>query len=206
MGEKQKRDKLEIRHIGKTAFKKFIFPKELLAGQQADLRQSVTELLQEDGRFYACYLNKELIGYVVIEKIREELENDWAYRLKEFYLASGREEYRAEIKAFVMAELKEVSEWYDCHIIIWEEEVIRRKKIKIGSTVWVLGPLMGSCVGMLFGLILDNVGVGVAIGFAIGYALSAGWTAAEHSADDKNATDSENATDKADNTGGGACR
>ncbi len=228
MGEKAKKDKLKIEHISKRAFKKFVFPEEFCVGGHPggeqiereyprELQSMVAELLEEDGRFYVCYLNKEPIGYVVIEKVREEFENDWAYRLKDFYLASDKEGYRAEIKAFLMAELKEVSEWYDCHIIIWEEEVIRRKKVKVGSTVWVFGPLMGISLGMLFGIIFDNVGVGVAIGFAIGYALSAGWTtmgeepenaAGGDVADDNVANENAENTENSDeeDTGGGTCR
>ncbi len=205
MGEKSKKDKLKIKHISKRAFNKFSFPERLCGGEQAEEKQvMVAELLGEDGRFYVCYLNDEMIGYVLIEKVREEFENDWAYRLKDFYLASDKEEYRAEIKKFLIAELKEVSEWYDCHIIIWGEEVIRRKKVKIGSTVWVLGPLMGISLGMLFGLIFDNVGLGVCIGFALGSALSAGWTAVGEKPDN---TSDNNAEDNGgEDTGGETCR
>lgn len=208
MGEKQKKDKLKIEHIGKKAFNKFVFPEEFCDSGQAEEKQAeVTKVLEEDGRFYVCCLNKEPIGYVVIEKIREEFENDWAYRLKEFFLKSDKEEYRAEIKAFLMAELKEVSEWYGCHIIIWEEEVIRRKKVKVGSTVWVFGPLMGLSLGMLFGLMFDNVGIGIAIGFALGSALSAGWTAVEEEKESTSDVVSENIiSSEEEDTGGGECR
>lgn len=208
MGEKQKKDKLKIEHISKKAFNKFVFPEEFCDGGQAEEKQAeVAKVLAEDGRFYVCCLNKEPIGYVVIEKIREEFENDWAYRLKEFFLKSDKEEYRAEIKAFLMAELKEVSEWYGCHIIIWEEEVFRRKKVKVGSTVWVFGPLMGISLGMLFGLMFDNVGIGIAIGFALGSALSAGWTTMEKEPENAAGEDSESITNsEEEDAGGGTCR
>jgi len=208
MEEKQKKEKLKIKHINKKTFKKFVFPEEFCGGDQPEEKQAVAaKVLEEDGRFYVCYLSDEMIGYVLIEKIREEFENDWAYRLKEFFLKSDKEEYRAEVKAFLMAELKEVSEWYGCHIIIWEEEVIRRKKVKVGSTVWVFGPLMGISLGMLFGLMFDNVGIGVAIGFALGSALSAGWTAVEEEKEGTSGVVLEDVTSsEEEDAGGGECR
>lgn len=246
MEMEKKKAKLKIKHIGYTGYKKFVFPQGFCDGQQAaEKKEMLAELLKAEGRFYACYLNKEMIGYVVIEKLKEELAPIYAtpkdllenlsltekkgqlteidseefpqdtevldseekletvsvYRLKEFCIKPEYEECRAQIKEFLLAELKEMAEWYDCHAIIWEDEIIHRKKVKEGSSAWAIGSLMGISIGLLFGVAFDNVGLGACIGFAIGSASSACWTAVGNVTQD--ADDKDVAKEDA---GGGACR
>lgn len=102
-------------------------------------------------------------------KVEEKPQN--VYRLVESLVLPDYEEQREEMKNVILTDLKERIQLEDCQGILWEGEVIQKKKVRIGSVSYAVGLMFGIAMGVLFGIIFDNMGLGICFGVSFGICM-----------------------------------
>lgn len=103
------------------------------------------------------------------EKPEEKPQN--VYRLTEHFILPEYEEEKEEMKKAILAELKERMQLEDYQGILWEDEVIQKKKVRFGAFSCSLGLLFGTAMGVLFGMIFDNIAIGICFGISFGISM-----------------------------------
>lgn len=103
-------------------------------------------------------------------KAEEKPQN--VFRLKESFILPAYEEEKAEMKKTILADLKERIQLEDYQGILWEDEVIQKKKVRLGAVSCSLGLVFGIAMGMLFSTVFDNVVVGILFGISFGVSMS----------------------------------
>lgn len=93
------------------------------------------------------------------------------YCLKEYFILPEYEEEKEEMKKAILAELKERMQLEDYQGILWEDEVIQKKKVRFGAFSCSLGLLFGTAMGVLFGMIFDNIAIGICFGISFGISM-----------------------------------
>lgn len=93
------------------------------------------------------------------------------YRLTEHFILPEYEEEKEEMKKAILAELKERMQLEDYQGILWEDEVIQKKKVRFGAFSCSLGLLFGTAMGVLFGMIFDNIAIGICFGISFGISM-----------------------------------
>lgn len=103
-------------------------------------------------------------------KAEEKPQN--VFRLTESFILPSYEEEKAEMKKIILADLKERIQLEDYQGILWEDEVIQKKKVRLGAVSCSLGLVFGIAMGMLFSTVFDNVVVGILFGISFGVSMS----------------------------------
>lgn len=190
---------LRMKHISKRKLAGLALEAPLVPpDQEKGLRESMEEALKQQGQIYAFYHQGKMTGLFVFsremaeqetlyidaeellqkrqEEKKTEPEPQFVYRLKVSCVLPGYEGCAAEMKESVLTELKEMAEWNDCKAILWGDEVIYKKNVRIGKA-FVAAPLLGLCIGFLFGIALDNLALGICFGVCFATSLGGGWLA-----------------------------
>ena len=94
------------------------------------------------------------------------------YRLTESFILPEYEEEKAEMKKTILADLKERIQLEDYQGILWEDEVIQKKKVRLGAVSCSLGLIFGIAMGVLFSTVFDNIAVGICFGISFGICMS----------------------------------
>lgn len=102
-------------------------------------------------------------------KAEEQPQN--VYRLTEHFILPEYEEEKEEMKKAILADLKERMQLEDYQGILWEDEVIQKKKVRFGAFSCSLGLLFGTAMGVLFGMIFDNIAIGICFGISFGISM-----------------------------------
>lgn len=103
-------------------------------------------------------------------KAKEKPQN--VFRLTESFILPAYEEEKAEMKKTILADLKERIQLEDYQGILWEDEVIQKKKVRLGAVSCSLGLIFGVAMAMLFSTVFDNIGIGILFGISFGISMS----------------------------------
>ena len=94
------------------------------------------------------------------------------FRLTESFILPAYEEEKAEMKKTILADLKERIQLEDYQGILWEDEVIQKKKVRLGAVSCSLGLIFGIAMAILFSTVFDNITVGILFGISFGICMS----------------------------------
>lgn len=179
--------RLHVKSISKRKLEKWRAGTKISAlVEESKLREKMTEALQSDGRIYAYYEKKDMIACFLFTAAIEEITTPYIegqellkedqkekegekkpekiYRLTDIFLLPEYEEHAARMKEYILADMKEWIALTDASAIYWEEEIIRKKKIKLGSLGYFTGITFGISMGILFGIAFDNIALGICLG------------------------------------------
>lgn len=94
------------------------------------------------------------------------------FRLTESFILPAYEEEKEEMKKTILADLKEKIQLEDYQGILWEDEVIQKKKVRLGAVSCSLGLIFGIAMAILFSVMFDNITVGILFGISFGICMS----------------------------------
>lgn len=179
--------KLSICTISKGRASKEGFASELiLQCGQVDLAKKAQDMIENKGRVYGVYQQKQLVGIYIFEWVKDyfidnrdnadeisELQKMFedgkaAYRMVFQYLTEEVAQYQKEIENKIVEDLKEMVEWGTVSGIEWGENLIYRKsmdKKSKDSKKTVAGYGLGFLCGWVIGwLLMDSISFGLCFG------------------------------------------
>lgn len=151
--------------ISKGTLKKEDFFDEI-KNKDLNVKEKIQNILSNHGIIYGLKKDKKLKAVYLFESITEDKKRILKFTEK-ILLEEINKEIQEEFEKDITEELSEFVSLEEYSKIVWDENVIVPKMVKVGKYNLPLGSLM-FVVGVIFGILTDDLAMGMCIGICLG--------------------------------------